>query len=199
MKKELIYFEIPGEGILGKFKSYFSSRFLPKVMVNKLLAISPKEYPAYIKIDGSDLELVPSTDALQYPDNIIKVRNLERIVVTGEVEKVVKQHIDLYPKFKRSNWNSGKVGFVVKSDEDLVHLFSTVLGGKSYHIAKSVLQATGSVILFVKEGNTMVCVKSSEGIEPVKGLCQMFNVKVDKANFVDYTKEFALSSPIEFY
>jgi len=199
MKKDLIYFEIPEEGILGKFKGYFSSRFLPKVMVNKLLSISPKDYPAYIKVEGSNLELVTSEEAFNYPDNIIKARNLERVVVANEVEKVVKQHIDLYPKFKRSNWNSGKVGFIIKSEEDLVHIFSTLLGGKSYHVAKSVLAATGSVILFVKEGNTMVCLKGTEGIEPVKGFCQTFSIKLDKANFVEYTKYFKLSSPIEFY
>lgn len=45
----------------------------------------------------------------------------------------------------------------------------------------------------------MVCVKTVEGIEPVKGLCQLFYPKLEKAKFVEYSKEYGLTSPIEFY
>ena len=199
MKKDLIYFDVPTKYIFKKFKKYFSNRFFPEVLVKRLQHLRPTSYPAYIKLEGSFLGLVSEEEALSNQSNIIKVRNLERKVVSSEVEKVVKEHIDLYPKFKRSEWNSGTTGLIVKSEEDLVHLYSTMLGHNSFEIARSVIYATGSAIIFIKEGSPMVCVKTAEGIEPVKGLCQLFYPKLEKAKFVEYSKEYGLTSPIEFY
>lgn len=199
MKKDLIYFDVPTKYIFKKFKKYFSNRFFPEVLVKRLQHLRPTSYPAYIKLEGSFLGLVSEEEALSNQDNIIKVRNLERKVVSSEVEKVVKEHIDLYPKFKRSEWNSGTTGLIVSSEEDLIHLYSTMLGHNSFEIARSVISATGSAIIFVKEGSPMVCVKTADGIEPVKGLCQLFYPKLEKAKFVEYSKEYGLTSPIEFY
>ena len=199
MKKDLIYFDVPTKYIFKKFKKYFSNRFFPEVLVKRLQHLRPTSYPAYIKLEGSFLGLVSEEEALSNQSNIIKVRNLERKVVSSEVEKVVKEHIDLYPKFKRSEWNSGTTGLIVSSEEDLFHLYSTMLGHNSFEIARSVISATGSAIIFIKEGSPMVCVKTAEGIEPVKGLCQLFYPKLEKAKFVEYSKEYGLTSPIEFY
>ena len=199
MKKDLIYFDVPNKHIFNKFKRYFSARFLPEVLVKRLQNLRPTSYPAYIKLEGSSLELVLEEEAQSNLSNIIKVRNLERKVVSSQVEKVVKEHIDLYPKFKRAEWNSGTVGLIINSEEDLIHLYSTMLGHKSFEVAKSVISAAGSAIIFVKEGSPMVCVKTAEGIEPVKGLCQLFYPKLEKAKFVEYFKEYGLTSPIEFY
>lgn len=199
MKKDLIYFDVPNKHIFKKFKRYFSARFLPEVLVKRLQNLRPTSYPAYIKLEGSSLELVLEEEVQSNLSNIIKVRNLERKVVSSQVEKVVKEHIDLYPKFKRAEWNSGTVGLIINSEEDLIHLYSTMLGHKSFEVAKSVISAAGSAIIFVKEGSPMVCVETSEGIEPVKGLCQLFYPKLEKAKFVEYSKEYGLTSPIEFY
>lgn len=199
MKKDLIYFDVPTKYIFKKFKKYFSNRFFPEVLVKRLQHLRPTSYPAYIKLEGSSLGLVSEEEALSNQANIIKVRNLERKVVSSEVEKVVKEHIDLYPKFKRSEWNSGTTGLIVSSEEDLIHLYSTMLGHNSFEIARSVISATGSAIIFVKEGSPMVCVKTADGIEPVKGLCQLFYPKLEKAKFMEYSKEYGLTSPIEFY
>lgn len=199
MKKDLIYFDVPTKYIFKKFKKYFSNRFFPEVLVKRLQHLRPTSYPAYIKLEGSFLGLVSEEEALSNQTNIIKVRNLERKVVSSEVEKVVKEHIDLYPKFKRSEWNSGTTGLIVKSEEDLVHLYSTMLGHNSFEVARSVISATGSAIIFIKEGSPMVCVKTADGIEPVKGLCQLFYPKLEKAKFMEYSKEYGLTSPIEFY
>ena len=199
MKKDLIYFDVPNKHIFKKFKRYFSARFLPEVLVKRLQNLRPTSYPAYIKLEGSFLGLVSEEEAQSNLANIIKVRNLERKVVSSQVEKVVKEHIDLYPKFKRAEWNSGTVGLIVNSEEDLIHLYSTMLGHKSFEVAKSVISAAGSAIIFVKEGSPMVCVKTAESIEPVKGLCQLFYPKLEKAKFVEYSKGYGLTSPIEFY
>lgn len=199
MKKDLIYFDVPTKYIFKKFKKYFSNRFFPEVLVKRLQHLRPTSYPAYIKLEGSFLGLVSEEEALSNQANIIKVRNLERKVVSSEVEKVVKEHIDLYPKFKRSEWNSGTTGLIVSSEEDLIHLYSTMLGHNSFEIARSVISATGSAIIFIKEGSPMVCVKTADGIEPVKGLCQLFYPKLEKVKFVEYSKEYGLTSPIEFY
>ena len=199
MKKDLIYFDVPTKYIFKKFKKYFSNRFFPEVLVKRLQHLRPTSYPAYIKLEGSSLGLVSEEEALSNQANIIKVRNLERKVVSSEVEKVVKEHIDLYPKFKRSEWNSGTTGLIVSSEEDLIHLYSTMLGHNSFEIARSVISATGSAIIFVKEGSPMVCVKTADGIEPVKGLCQLFYPKLEKAKFMEYSKEYGFTSPIEFY
>ena len=127
MKKDLIYFDVPNKHIFKKFKRYFSARFLPEVLVKRLQNLRPTSYPAYIKLEGSSLELVLEEEAQSNLSNIIKVRNLERKVVSSQVEKVVKEHIDLYPKFKRAEWNSGTVGLIINSEEDLIHLYSTML------------------------------------------------------------------------
>ena len=169
MRKDLIYFSVPDEYALEKLKEYFSSRFLPSVLKSKLSSIETSVFPAFIKLDGSDLELTSKAEADKHPSNIIVVRHLTRKVVSESVEKVGKEYIDLYPKFRRSDWNSSKVGFRVHSEEDLLHLYSTMLGLTNLESAKSVLAVNGSVVIFVKEGSISVCLEDDEGLHLVKG------------------------------
>ena len=199
MRKDLIYFSVPDEYALEKLKEYFSSRFLPSVLKSKLSSIETSVFPAFIKLDGSDLELTSKAEADKHPSNIIVVRHLTRKVVSETVEKVVKEYIDLYPKFRRSDWNSSKVGFRVHSEEDLLHLYSTMLGLTNLESAKSVLAVNGSVVIFVKEGSISVCLEDDEGLHLVKGCAQTLVSNLKSAKFVNYTKDYKFTSPIELY
>lgn len=199
MRKDLIYFSVPDEYALTKLKEYFSSRFLPSVLKSKLSSIETSVFPAFIKLDGSDLELTSKAEADKHPSNIIVVRHLTRKVVSETVEKVVKEYIDLYPKFRRSDWNSSKVGFRVHSEEDLHYLYGTMLGLSNLESARSVLSVNGSVVIFVKEGSISVCLEDSEGLHLVKGCAQTLVSNLKTAKFVDYTKEYKFTSPIELY
>lgn len=199
MRKDLIYFSVPDEYALEKLKEYFSSRFLPSVLKSKLSSIETSVFPAFIKLDGSDLELTSKAEADKHPSNIIVVRHLTRKVVSETVEKVVKEYIDLYPKFRRSDWNSSKVGFRVHSEEDLLHLYSTMLGLTNLESARSVLAVNGSVVIFVKEGSISVCLEDNEGLHLVKGCAQTLVSNLKTAKFVDYSKDYKFTSPIELY
>ena len=199
MRKDLIYFSVPDEYALEKLKEYFSSRFLPSVLRNKLNLIETSVFPAFIKLDGSDLELTSKAEADKHPSNIIVVRHLTRKVVSETVEKVVKEYIDLYPKFRRSDWNSSKVGFRVHSEEDLLRLYSTILGLTNLESARSVLAVNGSVVIFVKEGSISVCLEDDEGLHLVKGCAQTLVSNLKTAKFVDYSKDYKFTSPIELY
>ena len=199
MRKDLIYFSVPDEYALEKLKEYFSSRFLPSVLKTKLSLIETSVFPALIKLDGSDLELTSKAEADKHPSNIIVVRHLTRKVVSETVEKVVKEYIDLYPKFRRSDWNSSKVGFRVHSEEDLLHLYSTMLGLTNLESARSVLAVNGSVVIFVKEGSISVCLEDDEGLHLVKGCAQTLVSNLKTAKFVNYTKDYKFTSPIELY
>ena len=199
MRKDLIYFSVPDEYALEKLKEYFSSRFLPSVLKTKLSLIETSVFPAFIKLDGSDLELTSKAEADKHPSNIIVVRRLTRKVVSETVEKVVKEYIDLYPKFRRSDWNSSKVGFRVHSEEDLLHLYSTMLGLTNLESARSVLAVNGSVVIFVKEGSISVCLEDDEGLHLVKGCAQTLVSNLKTAKFVNYTKDYKFTSPIELY
>ena len=199
MRKDLIYFSVPDEYALNKLKEYFSSRFLPSVLKSKLSSIETSVFPAFIKLDGSDLELTSKAEADKHPSNIIVVRHLTRKVVSETVEKVVKEYIDLYPKFRRSDWNSSKVGFRVHSEEDLLHLYSTMLGLTNLESARSVLAVNGSVVIFVKEGSISVCLEDDEGLHLVKGCAQTLVSNLKTAKFVDYLKDYKFTSPIELY
>lgn len=199
MRKDLIYFSVPDEYALEKLKEYFSSRFLPSVLRTKLSSIETSVFPAFIKLDGSELGLVTKKEADSHPSNIIVVRHLTRKIVSETVESVVKESIDLCPKFKRSTWNSSLVGFRVSSEEDLSHLYDTMLGLSNFESARSVLAVNGSVVIFVKEGSISVCLEDEEGLHLVKGCAQTLISNLEKAKFVDYTKDYKLTSPIEFY
>lgn len=199
MRKDLIYFSVPDEYALNKLKEYFSSRFLPSVLKSKLSSIETSVFPTFIKLDGSDLELTSKAEADKHPSNIIVVRHLTRKVVSETVEKVVKEYIDLYPKFRRSDWNSSKVGFRVHSEEDLLHLYSTMLGLTNLESARSVLAVNGSVVIFVKEGSISVCLEDDEGLHLVKGCAQTLVSNLKTAKFVNYTKDYKFTSPIELY
>ena len=199
MRKDLIYFSVPDDYALEKLKEYFSSRFLPSVLKTKLSLIETSVFPAFVKLDGSDLELTSKAEADKHPSNIIVVRHLTRKVVSETVEKVVKEYIDLYPKFRRSDWNSSKVGFRVHSEEDLLHLYITMLGLTNLESARSVLAVNGSVVIFVKEGSISVCLEDDEGLHLVKGCAQTLVSNLKTAKFVDYTKDYKFTSPIELY
>lgn len=199
MRKDLIYFSVPDEYALTKLKEYFSNRFLPSVLRTKLSLIEASVFPAFIKLDGSDLELTSKAEADKNPSNIIVVRHLTRKVVSETVEKVVKEYIDLCPKFRRSDWNSSKVGFRVHSEEDLHNLYGTMLGLSNLESARSVLSVNGSVVIFVKEGSISVCLEDSEGLHLVKGCAQTLGSNLKTAKFVNYTKDYKFTSPIELY
>lgn len=199
MRKDLIYFSVPDEYALTKLKEYFSSRFLPSVLRSKISSIETSVFPAFIKLDGSDLELTSKAEAGKHPSNIIVVRHLTRKVVSETVEKLVKEYIDLYPKFRRSDWNSSKVGFRVHSEEDLLHLYSTMLGLSNLESARSVLAVNGSVVIFVKEGSISVCLEDDENLHLVKGCAQTLVSNLKMAKFVDYSKDYKFTSPIELY
>ena len=199
MRKDLIYFSVPDEYALEKLKEYFSSRFLPSFLCTKLSLIETSVFPAYIKLDGSDLELTSKAEADKHPNNIIVVRHLTRKVVSETVEKVVKEYIDLYPKFRRSDWNSSKVGFRVRSEQDLDHLYGSMLGLTNLESARSVLAVNGSVVIFTKEGSISVCLEDEEGLHLVKGCAQTLISNLENAKFVDYTKDYKFTSPIELY
>lgn len=199
MRKDLIYFSVPDEYALTKLKEYFSSRFLPSVLKGKISSIETSVFPAFIKLDGSDLELTSKAEAGKHPSNIIVVRHLTRKVVSETVEKLVKEYIDLYPKFRRSDWNSSKVGFRVHSEEDLLHLYSTMLGLSNLESARSVLAVNGSVVIFVKEGSISVCLEDDESLHLVKGCAQTLVSNLKMAKFVDYSKDYKFTSPIELY
>lgn len=199
MRKDLIYFSVPDKYALEKLKEYFSNRFLPSVLRTKLSLIETSSFPAFIKLDGSELEITSKEEAGKYPSNIIVVRHLTRKVVSETVEKVVKEYIDLYPKFHRSDWNSSKVGFRVHSEEDLDHLYSTVLGLTNLESARSVLSVNGSVVIFTKEGSISVCLEDEKGLHLVKGCAQTLLSNLENAKFVDYTKDYKFTSPIELY
>lgn len=199
MRKDLIYFSVPDEYALEKLKEYFSNRFLPSVLRTKLTLIETSVFPAFIKLDGSDLELVTKREVDRYPSNLIVVRHLTRKVVSETVEKVVKEYIDLYPKFKRSDWNSRKLGLRVSSEEDLLHLYGTMLGLTNLESAKSVLAVSGSVVIFVKEGSITICLEDEEGLHLVKGCAQTLLSNLESAKILNYTKDYKFTSPIELY
>lgn len=199
MRKDLIYFQVPDQYALDKLKEYFTGRFFPSVLRDKLSLVETALFPAYIKLDGSDLEITSKAEANKFPNNIIVVRHLTRKIVSETVESVVKESIDLYPKFKRSAWNSSLVGFRVSSEEDLSHLYDTMLGLSNYESARSVLAINGSVVIFVKEGSISVCLEDEEGLHLVKGCAQTLISNLEKAKFVNYTKKYKLTSPIELY
>lgn len=199
MRKDLIYFQVPDQYVLDKLKEYFNGRFFPSVLRDKLSSVETALFPAFIKLDGSDLELTSKAEANKFPNNIIVVRHLTRKIVSETVESVVKESIDLYPKFKRSAWNSSLVGIRVSSEEDLSHLYDTMLGLSNYESARSVLAVNGSVVIFVKEGSISVCLEDEEGLHLVKGCAQTLISNLERAKFVDYTKDYKLTSPIELY
>ena len=199
MRKDLIYFQVPDQYALDKLKEYFTGRFFPSVLRDKLTSIETSTYPAFIKLDGSELGLVTKKEADSHPSNIIVVRHLTRKIVSETVESVVKESIDLCPKFKRSTWNSSLVGFRVSSEEDLSHLYDTMLGLSNFESARSVLAVNGSVVIFVKEGSISVCLEDEEGLHLVKGCAQTLISNLEKAKFVDYTKDYKFTSPIELY
>ena len=199
MRKDLIYFSVPDEYALEKLKEYFSSRFLPSVLRTKLSLIETSVFPAFIKLDGSDLELTSKSEADKHYGNVIVVRHLTRKVVSETVEKVVKEYIDLYPKFRRSEWNSSKVGLRVSSEEDLNHLYGSMLGLTNLESARSVLAVNGSVVIFTKEGSISVCLEDEEGLHLVKGCAQTLLSNLDSAKILDYTKGYKFTSPIELY
>lgn len=199
MRKDLIYFQVPDQYALDKLKEYFTGWFFPSVLRDKLTSIETSTYPAFIKLDGSELGLVTKKEADSHPSNIIVVRHLTRKIVSETVESVVKESIDLYPKFKRSAWNSSLVGLRVSSEEDLSHLYDTMLGLSNFESARSVLAVNGSVVIFVKEGSISICLEDEEGLHLVKGCAQTLISNLEKAKFIDYTKDYKLTSPIEFY
>ena len=199
MRKDLIYFQVPDQYALDKLKEYFNGRFFPSVLRDKLSSVETALFPAFIKLDGSELELVTKREVDRYPNNLIVVRHLTRKVVSETVEKVVKEYIDLYPKFKRSDWNSSKLGFRVLSEEDLLHLYGTMLGLTGLESAKSVLAVNGSVVIFVKEGSITICLEDEEGLHLVKGCAQTLLSNLESAKILDYTKDYKFTSPIELY
>lgn len=199
MRKDLIYFSVPDEYALGKLKKFFSERFFTSSLKDALNKIQTNVFPCYIKLDGLDLNLVSEAEALSNEPNIIVVRHLQRKVVTDNVSITYKESIDLYPKFRRTAWNSGEVGFRVSTEHDLHDLYIRVAGDKGYELAKSILNTEGSVVILTKEGCPLVCVELETGLTLINVYSWATEDKLKKVKVVDYTKDYKFTSPIELY
>lgn len=197
MKKNLIYFEITSEEAFSRLKFYFSRRFLPWSVSRSLKSIESDSYPLYLKLESLTFSVVSASEV----ENPVVVRTKTKIVRSETVTKVDDGGLDLYPKFKRSSWNSFSLGYRITSLEDYKD-FCMKLAGSYTSCEKhfSGLKVAGTVIAFIKEGVIVVCVEHPKGVlYPLGGVSAKDKSLIDKAKIIDYSRDYVFPSPIELY
>lgn len=179
MKSGLV-FEVTSSVAYEKLISYFSNNYLPVSTVQSLEALksSIKSFPTFISLSGLKFQLIGSESV--DIKCICVVRTREVIVKSETSVSVMKETIDIYPKFKLAKWNSGKVNFYFNSVR-ILDSFLAQLGVKQERVEhfESILSENGSILLSVKGGNITVAKKG------------------ETYNVVDVTKDFVFDSPIE--
>lgn len=197
MKKNIVYFEVTSEEAFNRLKFYFSNRFLPWSVSRSLKSIEGESYPLYLKLDSLTFSVV-SREEVEKP---VVVRTKTKIVRSETVTKVNDGGLDLYPKFKRSSWNSFGLGYRITSLEDYKD-FCMKLAGSYTSCEKhfSGLKVAGTVIAFIKEGVIVVCIEHPKGVLfPIGGVSDRDMSLISKARIIDYSKDYVFPSPIELY
>ena len=201
LRKDIIYFKITSGEAYKRLVEYFHKRFLPSVTVKSLQDIGVDSFPCFLKLEGLAFTLCELKDE-ETVSTVITVRTKTKTVNSEFGSKVVLEDgLDLYPKFKRSLWNSYGVGFKITSLEDY-HDICKRLTGSIISCEKdfSGLKVAGIVVVFVKEGNIITCIEYPNGsLLPLRMVSPKDKAVMDKANIVDYSRDYVFTSPIELY
>lgn len=200
-----LYFVVSSNLALERLLDFFSHRYLPAISIETLrgirssLATNNKGicFPVYLKLSGLVFSCVDSLPEKVEP---IVVRTKTKTIVVNGKESSTLHGLDLFPKFRRSEWNSFGTSFRVSSTEDLRHIMLNLSGvlDSMYHIAEESFDQGTEVYISTKEGFCVPSIMTDSGLEPlVTGISSKDIATIKSSEIVNYSKDFIFETPIK--
>lgn len=115
----IMYFKVLNYGALNRLYDYLDERFIPNIARDSLLLTlgmsgDGMSLPLVLKLNGLSFEIVDEKDVKE-GSPMVEVRTKEVYLTYNGVTRKLRDGLDIYPKFKRADWYSGKVAFKVEN------------------------------------------------------------------------------------
>ena len=151
----IMYFKVLNYGALNRLYDYLDERFIPNITRDSLLVTLGMSgdsigLPLVLKLNGLSFEIVDEKDVKE-GSPMVEVRTKEVYLTYNGVTRKLRDGLDIYPKFKRADWYSGKVAFKVEDYHNLQHFVDIFNPGEVSGFPKTYNGET--IYLTVKESN----------------------------------------------
>jgi hypothetical protein len=150
-----MYFKVTSHSALKRLYDYLDERFIPNIARDSLLlnltmvgdAIS---FPLVLSLGGLSFKVVEE-GSVEEGSPIVEVRTKEVFISSNGVTRKLRDGLDIYPKFKRADWYSGKVAFKIEDFDTLEQFVGIFEPGEVKDFPETYNGKT--IYLTVKESN----------------------------------------------
>lgn len=147
-----MYFEIVNSVALERLYDYLDERFVPsytrEFLRSTLRFRKSSIYPLVIELSGINF-YIPKDINQEIP--MVTVRTKEVFITANGETRKLRDGLDIYPKFKRADWYSGKVAFEIKDFDSFTHFVGLFQTGKLKDLPD--VYGGGTCYLTVKESD----------------------------------------------
>lgn len=164
-----MYFKVLNYGALNRLYDYLDERFIPNITRDSLLLTlgmsgDGMSLPLVLKLNGLSFEIVDEKD-VKDGSSMVEVRTKEVYLTYNGVTRKLRDGLDIYPKFKRADWYSGKVAFKVENYNTLKQFVDIFELGEVSGFPETYNGET--IYLSVKESNVSFHKELPEGMSCV--------------------------------
>lgn len=150
-----MYFKVTSHSALKRLYDYLDERFIPNIardslLLNLAMFGNSKSIPLVLKLNGLSFEIVDEKD-IEEGSPIVEVRTKEVYLNYNGVTRKLRDGLDIYPKFKRADWYSGKVVFKIEDFDTLEQFVGIFEPGEVKDFPETYNGKT--IYLTVKESN----------------------------------------------
>lgn len=161
-----MYFKVMSYSALKRLYDYLDERFIPNIardslLLNLAMFGNSKSIPLVLKLNGLSFEIVDEKD-IEEGSPIVEVRTKEVYLNYNGVTRKLRDGLDIYPKFKRADWYSGKVAFKVENYNTLKQFVDIFEPGEVSGFPETYNGET--IYLTVKESNVSFHKEQPEGM-----------------------------------
>lgn len=150
-----MYFKVMSYSALKRLYDYLDERFIPNIardslLLNLAMFGNSKSIPLVLKLNGLSFEVVDEKD-VEDGSPVVEVRTKEVYLNYKGVTRKLRDGLDIYPKFKRADWYSGKVAFKIEDFDTLEQFVGIFEPGEVKDFPETYSGKT--IYLTVKESN----------------------------------------------
>ena len=151
----IMYFKVMSYSALKRLYDYLDERFIPNIardslLLNLAMSSNSISLSLVLKLNGLSFEIVDEKD-VEEGSPIVEVRTKEVYLNYNGVTRKLRDGLDIYPKFKRADWYSGKVAFKIEDFDTLEQFVGIFEPGEVKDFPETYNGKT--IYLTVKESN----------------------------------------------
>jgi hypothetical protein len=151
----IMYFKVMSYSALKRLYDYLDERFIPNIardslLLNLSMSGDAITFPLVLSLGGLSFKVVEE-GSVEEGSLVVEVRTKEVYLNYNGVTRKLRDGLDIYPKFKRADWYSGKVAFKIEDFDTLEQFVGIFEPGEVKDFPETYNGET--IYLTVKESN----------------------------------------------